>query len=149
VKVVFSAVGVKAPAVEAPARRGILAVLKGGGVKGRGELNVAWVTRRRLRALGKKFRNADKFTDVISFRYESEPFPMKGEVPPFGDLYISPDQARMNARRFGVRFEEECVRLCVHGALHLLGHRDYKPAERKRMWGIQEPIVRRLMKGAS
>lgn len=137
-KVLFSARGVRAPAVEAPARKGIAAVMKRGKVRSRGELNVVWVSRRALRVLGKKFRGADKFTDVISFRYD--------EGDAFGDLFISPDQARINARRFGVSFQEECVRLCVHGALHLLGYRDYTPAEKKKMWAVQEPVVRKVLR---
>ncbi len=137
-KILFSAVGAKAPAVASPARRGILAVLRHGKVRTRGELNVVWVSRARLRAMGRMFRKADRFTDVISFRYD--------EGDAFGDLYISPEQARVNARRFKVPHAEECVRLCVHGALHLLGYRDYTPAEKKKMWAVQEPIVSRLMK---
>ena len=112
--------------------------MRKGRVRSPGEMNVLWVTRRVLRSLGKRFRGADKFTDVLSFRYDEA-------GGPFGDLFISPEQARVNARRFGVSFKEECVRLCVHGALHLLGYRDYTPPEKKRMWAAQEPIVRRAL----
>ena len=143
----FSAEGAAAPPVEAPARRGIQAVLRRR-ARGGGDLNVVWVSRRRLRSLGKRFRGADRFTDVISFLHEAPSFLKRGEPPPFGDLYIAPEQARINARRFGVSFKEECVRLCVHGALHLLGHRDTTGSERERMWAVQEPIVRRAAGGA-
>lgn len=137
-KILFFARGARRPpAVEAAALRGIAAVMRKHKVRNPGELNVIWVSRAALRKLGRKFRNADKFTDVISFRYE--------DPGAFGDLYISPEQARLNARRFGVPFQEECVRLCVHGALHLLDYRDYAPAERKKMWSVQEPIVRRVL----
>lgn len=139
-KIAFHARGVRAPRVSAPARRGILAVMTKHRVRAAGELNVIWVTRRALRALGRQFRKADKFTDVISFRYEDS-FPGS----PFGDLYISPEDARLNAARFGVSLTEECVRLCVHGALHLLDYRDYRPAERAKMWSVQEPIVRAVL----
>lgn len=139
----FSSDGAAAPPVAAAAARGIRRVLREGGVRGPGLLNVVWVSRARLRSLGRRFRGADYFTDVISFRYEDDGFPQPtGEAAPFGDLYIAPDQARLNARANGVTFKEECVRLCVHGALHLLGHRDYEPAEKARMWAAQEPVVR-------
>jgi probable rRNA maturation factor len=141
--VAFSARGVRPPAgVEPLARRGLAAVLRHGGVKGRGELNVVWVTRRALRKMGVRFRNADRFTDVISFRYEGGSLP--GEETPFGDLYISPEQAAVNARLYGVSAREECVRLAVHGGLHLLGYTDYDPVNKAEMWAVQEPIVRRL-----
>jgi probable rRNA maturation factor len=143
VKVVFSSEGVRAPAgVSAVARRGVLRALRR--VRGPAEVQIVWVTRRRLRAMGKRFRDADKFTDVISFRHDDDLPVAPGEPRPFGDLYIAPDQARMNAVAFGASFVEECVRLCVHGALHLLGHRDYAPAERKRMWAVQERIMKDL-----
>jgi len=144
VRIRFWSEGAKAPRVGARARRGIVSALRRAR-DARGELNVIWVSRRRLRALGKRFRGADRFTDVISFRYEPSPFSTRDKCPPFGDLYISPDQARINARRFHVPFEEECVRLCVHGALHLLGYRDYTSMERRRMWTVQEPIVRKVL----
>jgi probable rRNA maturation factor len=93
--------------------------------------------------MNRRFRRADRFTDVIAFRYaDAKSGPARG---PFGDLYIAVDQARRNARRFGVAVSEEIVRLAVHGALHLLGHTDYRPAARSRMWAVQEPIVRAAM----
>jgi probable rRNA maturation factor len=101
--------------------------------------------------MNRRFRRTDRFTDVIAFRHGAlGDFPLGprgGE--PFGDLYIAVDQARANARRFGVSMEEELVRLVVHGTLHLLGYTDYEPAEKFRLWAVQEPIVRSVMKNAS
>ncbi len=39
-----------------------------------------------------------------------------------GDIAISPQTARRNARRFGRRLEDELRMLILHGVLHLLGY---------------------------
>jgi probable rRNA maturation factor len=110
-------------------------------------LNVVWVSRRRIRALNRRFRGKSRFTDVIAFRYPERGRELAGFVlppggtPVFGDLFICPEQARLNARRFGATFREELLRLCVHGTLHLLGYTDYVPREKKRMWAVHERIL--------
>lgn len=141
----FSTLGVRRPAAEFWAERGVRAAL--GPLRRRpGELNVVWTTRAALRRMNRRFRGTDRFTDVIAFRHDPAPGerrrPMDGA--PFGDLFIAVDQARLNARRFGVTVNEEIVRLAVHGTLHLRGHTDYEPGPRARMWARQEPLVRRV-----
>lgn len=142
-KVAFWARGVRRPAAEDRAARAVRRALATGGVRA-GEVNVIWTGRDALRRMNRRFRGKDRFTDVISFRYAG---PGRRGTP-FGDLYISPEQARINARRFRVPFPEEIVRLAAHGALHLLGYTDYTPGARARMWRVQEPVVRRAMEKA-
>ena len=143
----FKAQGARVAAkTQALARRGVEAVLRHGRVRGRALLCVVWTDRARVRALNRRFRSTNRFTDVIAFRYEeagSPPF--RGDGVPFGDLFIAVPQARLNAARFGVSLHEELVRLSVHGTLHLLGYTDYVPREKKKMWAVQERIIRRLM----
>lgn len=147
-KIVCAAMGAPRPAAEALAVRGARAALRRGRPVG-SEMQIVWTNRARLRVLNRRFRGKNRFTDVIAFRYPGErgasPFSPAARRGPFGDLYIAVDQARRNARRFGCPWDEEIVRLAVHGTLHLLGHTDYTPGPRRRMWAVQEPIVRRLM----
>lgn len=146
--IVCSTLGARRPPAEARAVRGARAALRHGRTRG-GELHIVWTTRARLRILNRRFRQKNRFTDVIAFRYPAErgrsPFDGPAAGAPFGDLYIATDQARLNARRFGSTRDEEIVRLATHGTLHLLGYTDYEPAPRARMWAVQEPIVRRIM----
>ncbi len=116
-----------------------------------GELTIVWTTRSELRKMNRRFRRKNRFTDVIAFRHGRDRvpggFPLgPGGREPFGDLYIAVDQARANARRFGVSFDEEIVRLSVHGTLHLLGYTDYDPVAKEKMWAAQEPLVQSIMK---
>lgn len=140
------------PGIEQEARRAVSAALRGEGVRGRRRICVVWTSRERLRRLNRCFRGANRFTDVIAFRYGPEnktggkssfhlpASPLSSQI--FGDLYIAVPQARLNARRFDVPLEEELVRLVVHGTLHLLGYTDYVPRKRREMWEVQERILR-------
>lgn len=138
------------PPAQAKARTAIFRALGTRPPVAAGELNVVWTNRTRLRGMNRRFRGKNRFTDIIAFRHGPDSatdrfaLSVTGRAP-FGDLYIAVDQARLNARRFGVSYDEEIVRLATHGTLHLLGHTDYTPGPRARMWAVQEPIVRAVM----
>jgi probable rRNA maturation factor len=154
VKISFAVRRVRAPRAEGLARRGVRRALAASRPRWPGELNVVWTTRTELRRMNRRFRRKNLYTDVIAFRHGPESasgrFPLApGREEPFGDLYIAVDQARANARRYGVSFDEEIVRLAVHGTLHLLGHTDYDPVEKEKMWAVQEPLLRAVMKKRS
>jgi probable rRNA maturation factor len=78
-------------------------------------------------------------TDVIAFDLSEEGLP----IEKVGDLYISVDTAVENSSRFGVRPEEEIVRLVVHGVLHVLGYEDGAPEARRKMIEVQEKAVKK------
>jgi probable rRNA maturation factor len=156
----FFVEGVRVPSVREESRRAVASVFRYEGHRRMPALNVIWTTRQRVRALNRRFRNVRRFTDVIAFRYEDQG-PAKKEKRPFwpsapgprprifGDIFIAVEQARANARRFGVPFREELIRLVTHGTLHLFGYTDYTPRAKNRMWSVQEPIVRRSLRGPS
>jgi probable rRNA maturation factor len=151
VKITFAVFRARAPRAEGLARRGVRRVLSAHRPIPNGELNIVWTGRDELRRMNRRFRRKNRFTDVIAFRHGCDRvpggFPLgPGGRDPFGDLFIAVDQARANARRFGASFDEEIVRLAVHGTLHLLGYTDYAPAAKAKMWAAQEPIVQTIMK---
>ena len=67
-----------------------------------------------LRRLNREFRHKDYATDVLSF-------PAAGPGSYIGDLAISMDRARDQARRFGHATADEVRILMLHGVLHLMG----------------------------
>ena len=83
----------------------------------RGEVSVLLTSSRRMRALNRMFRGKDKPTDVLSF-------PAIDEVSRkfAGDIAISLDIARDNAKRLGHNIEDEARVLILHGLLHLAGY---------------------------
>ena len=111
-----------------------------------GELNVVFVTDREIRELNKRHLRHDRATDVLAFPYLP---PSQGarQDTPFGDVVISVDRARAQARELGHPVLREVLTLAAHGALHLAGHTDRRSAGRRRMFKRQDTIVRHLLRG--
>ncbi len=82
--------------------------------KAEGKINLVLMNDREIRKLNAKFRKKDKATDVLAF-------PM-GEDGILGDIAISTETTRRNAKCFGVSYKDELKRLVIHGVLHLLGY---------------------------
>ena len=73
-----------------------------------------------------KYLNHDYLTDVITFDYCEE-------RTVSGDILISVDRVRENAKSYNVSFFTEIKRVIVHGLLHLLGYDDKTNTSRKEM----------------
>lgn len=83
------------------------------------------------RSLNRRWRRIDRATDVLSFDYGTR----EGRVS--GDLVISLDRLRAQARRFRVTPGEELARLVIHGALHLAGHDHHAAGPRRVMRALE------------
>ncbi|MDR0600840.1 MAG: rRNA maturation RNase YbeY [Treponema sp.] len=94
-----------------------------------------------IRSLNARFRKKDEATDVLSF-------PLGASLPGGrclpGDIVISLDTLRENARSFHVTEDEELRRLLVHGVLHLDGMDHAGNGEGEPMLRLQERILARL-----
>lgn len=99
---------------------------------------VVVVSDRRSAALNRRYRSQNQPTDVLSFAAGASPR-TNGYL---GDVVISAETARRNARRYGHRLEEEVKLLMVHGLLHLLGY-DHE-SDRGRMNRREHRLRRRL-----
>ena len=82
--------------------------------KQKGKINLVLVGDKEIHKLNRDFRHKDKPTDVLAF-------PMN-EDGVLGDIAISVDTTKKNARRYGVTYRQELKRLVIHGVLHLLGY---------------------------
>ncbi len=83
----------------------------------KGTVNVLVTGSSELRSLNRRFRSKDQPTDVLSFP------PGEGFVNGLaGDIAISADIARQNARRLGHSAADEIKILALHGVLHLVGY---------------------------
>ena len=106
-------------------------------------LTLIFVTKEYQRELNKTYRNIDRTTDVLSFPADNENlFPNEEEE--LGELYIDPILAKKQAIRNNVTFENELVRLIIHGFLHLIGYDHITPKERDEMFYIQEEIIEKF-----
>lgn len=80
----------------------------------RGDLCVALVSDRRMRALNRQFRGKDHATDVLSFPSDERGF--------LGDIVIAEGVAKRQAKEQGHSLKIEVQTLALHGLLHLLGY---------------------------
>lgn len=96
-----------------------------------------------MRQLNQLFKGKRESTDVLAFDLAENA--RKGYIE--GEVYVNLQRTRRQASEYGSGYFEEVTRLCLHGFLHLLGYRDDKPAAKRRMWGIQENHLRRILKG--
>jgi probable rRNA maturation factor len=111
------------------------------------ELSIALTDNKRIRRLNRKYRRKDRATDVLSFPQISScvmrlascvkrrtthnpctflPESTAGAGAPrttvlLGDVVISVERAKSQAREYGHTFREEMAILIEHGILHLLG----------------------------
>ncbi len=93
-----------------------------------------------MRRLNWRFHATDASTDVLAFPAQAGNY--------LGDVVISYDRAREQARAAGWRISDELELLTVHGVLHLLGYDDLSPRARKRMWKKQEELLAHEIPGA-
>ncbi len=97
---------------------------------------------RLLHRLNLEYRQMDVPTDVLSFP--------SGEVDPdtsslyLGDVVISLPRAQEQASAEGHLLAEELQLLVVHGILHLLGFDHEESKDKKKMWVIQDQILKQL-----
>lgn len=106
-------------------RKAILATLEHEKFKFDADVSVTFCDNEYIRSLNMKFRNKDKHTDVLSFPlYDNGEFDIgeciSGAV--LGDIVISVERAREQAKEIGNSFIEEVAFLTVHSTLHLLGY---------------------------
>ena len=93
-----------------------------------------------LLKINKDFLSHDYYTDIISFDL-SEP---TGHL--IGEVYISVDRVKDNAKTHGTTFKEELHRVIFHGALHFCGYKDKKPSDVKIMRQMEDRWLSAYMK---
>lgn len=106
------------------------------------ELSLALVGNPEIRKLNARFRRRDYPTDVLSFPAQD---PVPGSMRLLGDVVISIDKARAQARERGRTTKEEMTTLLVHGIVHLLGYDHERSARDARvMERLERKIYRAL-----
>lgn len=85
-------------------------------------LNYIFCTDKRLLEINRQFLQHDYYTDIITFDLSTGPSTT-------GEIYISIDRVKDNARTLGTSIKSELHRVIFHGALHLCGYGDKKKEE--------------------
>ena len=103
-----------------------------------GEINYIFCDDEYLLKLNVEFLKHDTLTDIISFDYSL------GKLIS-GDIYISVERVRENARKFIQLIDNEINRVMIHGILHYMGYKDKSEKERLEM-REQEEICLKLLR---
>lgn len=90
------------------------------------DINFIFTNNQHILEINLKYLQHDYFTDIITFNYN------EGSVIS-GDIYISIDTVRQNALNFSTTFEDEILRVIIHGILHLLGYNDQSEKDKVEM----------------
>jgi probable rRNA maturation factor len=104
-------------------------------------VNIIFTGDETLEELNLQFRRLNRPTDVLSF-------PADPELGILGDIYISIDTARRQAREYRATLREEILRLVCHGALHLCGYDHHKKAETALMKKKEDHYLDRYLRNA-
>lgn len=96
-----------------------------------GNIHIIICNDEELLRINMSFLNHDSYTDIITFD-ESETG-VAGKKTLHGELYISFERIAENAVKYKVSFQQEMLRVMVHGILHLCGFSDKTKTQRQQM----------------
>ena len=126
------AVRLELPTLQTFARRALRACLKlpskdAAELASLREVSIVLVSDRRMAELHRRFLHLSGPTDVITFQH--------------GEIFVSVETARNQARQFGHSLEHEIHLYIAHGLLHLHGFDDKDAAGAAEMGRLQEKLV--------
>jgi len=105
------------------------------------EVCVSLVSDAEIQALNRQYRHKDRPTDVLAFPVR-EGERIQGDEQHLGDVVISVDTARRQAKERGRSLDEELATLLIHGLLHLLGYdHERSPAEARKMRRLERRLA--------
>ena len=115
-------------------------------------VSINFVSDEEIQRLNREFRNIDKVTDVLSFpnlnKTSNEKLKKFRKLADFdtnllflGDIVISKNVAKKQAREYEHSLKREVCFLALHGFLHLLGFDHIKEEDEKIMIKLQNKIL--------
>ncbi|MBR6522302.1 MAG: rRNA maturation RNase YbeY [Oscillospiraceae bacterium] len=136
-------------------RRAIVTALEAEDVYVPCEVSVLFTDNEGIREINNEMRGVDSATDVLSFpMYEFTPGEFEVDADmideesqrlPLGDMALSIDRIREQAKDFGHSLSREAAYLTVHSVLHLLGYDHLDEGEmKKQMRKREEEIMAEL-----
>ena len=101
------------------------------------ETSILLVDDRQIKVINKKYLHRNRPTDVISFSQIEGEF---GHINTrlLGDVVISVETARRQAKEASTTLQYEIAFLLIHGILHLLGYDHESSAEKAREMKVKE-----------
>lgn len=100
-------------------------------------LSISFINSTELQKINRVYLKHNFETDVITFNYSKELKDIDGEI------LISFEEAKYNAKKFNVSYGEELCRLVIHGILHLLNFDDKDRKRKKIMKQEEKKLINR------
>jgi rRNA maturation RNase YbeY len=101
-----------------------------------GNLSYVFCSDEYLLGINSDFLKHDFYTDVITFDFSSS----KNEIE--GEVYLSVDRIKDNAKQLRVSFKEELHRVVFHGSLHLCGYKDKNKTDQQQMRMVENKYLK-------
>jgi rRNA maturation RNase YbeY len=101
-----------------------------------GEIAYIFCSDEELIFINRKYLSHDTYTDVITFDYTEKRIIS-------GDIFISVERVKENAKTYNVTFKQELIRVMVHGILHLFGLKDKSLKEEKKMRKAEDDAIKK------
>lgn len=113
------------------------------------ECAITFVDNVRIQEINREYRQKDVPTDVISFALDDSDEDETAVsiledttyVHHIGDIIISIDKSKEQAKDYGHSFERELSFLALHGFLHLNGYDHIQKEDEKEMFALQDEIL--------
>lgn len=114
-------------------------------------LTITLTTPENIQKINKEYRNIDRATDVLSFpMFEKSELDEMIEKQEFehedilGDLVISIEKVKEQAKEYGHSFERELSYMVVHGFYHVMGYDHIKEEDKAKMRPKEEKVLNDL-----
>ena len=96
-----------------------------------GQINIIFTDNKEIFSLNVQYLDHYYNTDVIAFYYSKS-------GPVEGDIFISLDKVDENSKEYQTGFEDELIRVIIHGVLHLVGYTDKTEDEKEYMHHLED-----------
>lgn len=103
--------------------------------------SVVFVNNHKIKKINKKYRGINKSTDVITFAFLDDQTYVNESYNLLGEIYISLNKAKKQAKKYGHSLQRELAFLLIHGFLHLLQYDHQSKKEENIMFKKQEDIL--------
>ena len=135
--ITFQTIQVEMPAIDQPRITAWVEAVAASYGRRVGNIAYIFVDDEEILRVNRQFLQHDYYTDIITFDDSTT-------TRISGDLFISLDTVRSNAEGLGVPYQQELLRVIIHGILHLCGINDQGPGERELMEAAEEKALERL-----
>jgi rRNA maturation RNase YbeY len=135
--VIYNAEGVKMPSFKKRETSNWIKAVAATYNKKVGDIGYIFCSDEKILEVNKEYLQHDYYTDIITFDYtESNTIS--------GDIFISLDTVKSNSEQFRTNYNNELLRVVIHGVLHLCGINDKTPKERAYMTQCENEALKLL-----